>query len=441
MIKPIKLPKIFFGWWTVLGSGILCLWGYGYYSYGISALFIPIASELGFTRAQTSVAASIGRFEGGFEALLAGWITDKFGPKWIVFTGVLLGSISLACIYFIDSLWSFYLVWGFLFGTALNMALAIPLDTAISNWFVKKRGVAISIKWVFSGISGVVILPLIAWLIQVVGWRMTCAIGGVVWGFIGLPIVWLFLKSHRPEHYGLLPDGAKIEEGITDKDTLMRRGIEYAAEVLEVEFNLKQTLRTPTYWLLISVQAVYGLVAPAINIHCIPFLTDMKIDSMLAASMMAIMIAASIPARFIAGYIADRVDIQRLRFVMMGAFLFQALGIVVFLIHQTTAMIYVWYILYGFGMGACLTLNPAITARYYGRKAFGSIRGTSSLLLTPVGVAAPIYAGWVFDTTGAYTSAFMLFAILLTVASIILPFVRPPEHPAGPAVAHVNKIS
>jgi MFS family permease len=137
LFKNFKISKIFFGWWTVLASGLLSLWGYGYYSYGISALFIPIASELGFSRALTSVAASIGRFEGGFEAPIAGWITDRFGPRWIVFWAVLIASISLACMYFINSLWSFYLVWGILFGTALNTALAIPLDTAISNWFVK----------------------------------------------------------------------------------------------------------------------------------------------------------------------------------------------------------------------------------------------------------------------------------------------------------------
>ena len=62
-----------------MASGLLCLWGFGYYAYGISALFIPIASELGFSRAQTSVAASIGRFEGGFEAFIAGWIFDTTG--------------------------------------------------------------------------------------------------------------------------------------------------------------------------------------------------------------------------------------------------------------------------------------------------------------------------------------------------------------------------
>ena len=430
MTKEKESSGIFFGWWTVLASGFLCLWGFGYNAYGISALFKPIASELGFNRANTSIAAGIGRFQGGFEAPIAGWITDRFGPKWIVFIGTLIAAISLLLMYFINSLWSFLLVWGLLFGTGINTALAIPLDTAITNWFVKKRGVALSIKWMFSGISGAIILPMIAWLIPLVGWRNTCVIGGLVMGVVGLPLVLFFLKSNRPEYYGLLPDGAKFEEETSDQDSMINKGIEYAAEVQEVEFTLRQAMKTPAFWWLIVVQAVYGLVAPALNIHCIPFLTDRGISPFTAAILMALMIAASIPARYIGGLFSDRVQIGQMRHVIAGSYVMQAVGMGVYMLHQTEAMIYVWFILYGFGMGAALTLNTSIRARYFGRKAFGTIQGMSSLFLTPVGVAAPIYAGWVYDTTGAYTSAFWLFTILLVVSSAILPFVRPPKAPA-----------
>ncbi|MBN1382463.1 MAG: MFS transporter [Deltaproteobacteria bacterium] len=428
----VKTPKIFFGWWTVLASGLLSLWGFGYYAYGISALFLPISTELGFNRALTSVAASIGRFEGGFEAPLAGWIADRFGPKWIVFGGILVASVSLVLMYYIHALWSFYVVWGLMFGTGLNTALAVPLDTAISNWFVKKRGVALSIKWVFSGLSGVLILPLVAWLITVVGWRMTCVIGGLVLGIAGLPMVLSWIKSHRPEVYGMLPDGAEMTEDDPgqDQDLVIHKGVRYAAEVKEVEFTLRQAMKTPAYWLLILVMAVYGLVAPAINIHCIPFLMDRGISTVMAATMMAIMIGASIPSRYIGGVVADRLDIKQLRYAMAAAYFLQAIALIIFLLYQTVFTIYVWFILYGIGMGAGITFNPAITARYFGRKAFGSIRGTSMFFLTPVGVAAPIYAGWVYDTTGQYISAFMLFAVLLTVSAAILPFVKPPKPPA-----------
>ena len=53
------------------------------------------------------------------------------------------------------------------------------------------------------------------------------------------------------------------------------------------------------------------------------------------------------------------------------------------------------------------------------------------MLLTPVGIAAPIYAGWIYDTTGSYLTAFSLFTVLLAVASSMLLFVKPPNPPAA----------
>jgi MFS family permease len=443
MDNKIKFPKIYIGWWTVLASGFLSLWGHGFNAYGISALFKPIATELGFSRTLTSVASSIGRLEGGLEAPLSGWITDRYGPKWIVFFGTFLISLSLVLMYFINSLWSFYVVWGIMLGTGVNVALSVPLDTAISKWFIKKRGVALSIKWIFSGISGVVVLPLVAWLITVVGWRTTCLIGGLVMGVVGLPLVLLCFKTNPPEYYGLLPDGAKLTEeeklgmeladgqGVKasqNEEALIRKGIEYAAEVSEEEFTLKQSLKTPAYWLLILVQAVNGLVAPAINIHCISFLTDRGISSIVAAGMQAVMLTSSIPARYIGGFIADRLKSKEtFKYYIAGATFLQAVGIGVFLFYQTVITIYIWFILYGLGMGINLTLKPAMRARYFGRKSFGSIQGTSIMFLTPIGIIAPIYAGWIYDTTGSYLTAFSLFTILLAAASVVMLLVKPPK--------------
>ncbi len=69
-------------------------------------------------------------------------------------------------------------------------------------------------------------------------------------------------------------------------------------------------------------------------------------------------------------------------------------------------------------------------ARYFGRKGFASIRGTTMLVLSPFGVIAPIYAGWVYDTTGSYISAFTLFAALLALSAVIMSLIRPPKPPA-----------
>ncbi|MBA7615447.1 hypothetical protein ES703_22728 [subsurface metagenome] len=211
MIKRRRFPRIFPGWWIVLTSGILALWGDGFSFYGFSAFFKPIASELGFSRAVTSVAASVRRLEGGLESPLVGWLTDRFGPKWLVLSGVFIMGLALTLMYFVNSLWAYLVVWGVILGTGNNIALSLPLDTTIANWFVKKRGLALGTKILINGFAGAVV-PLVAWLITTQGWRMAAVIGGVVMWLVGLPLVWFFVKQHRPEYYGLLPDGATTEE-------------------------------------------------------------------------------------------------------------------------------------------------------------------------------------------------------------------------------------
>ncbi|MFC2005271.1 hypothetical protein ACFLUY_03500, partial [Chloroflexota bacterium] len=77
-------------------------------------------------------------------------------------------------------------------------------------------------------------------------------------------------------------------------------------------------------------------------------------------------------------------------------------------------------------------------ARYFGRKAFGSISGSLRLFMTPIGVAAPIYAGWVYDTTGNYMTVFALFSAVLAFATILMLLAPPPKPPAR--VTDIHKI-
>ncbi len=430
MTERKSFRKIFFGWWTVLAGGLLALWGHGFYTFGFSSFFKPVALELNFSRAATSVPAAIGRLEGGFEAPLAGWITDRYGPRRIVVAGIFLIGLSLVLMYFIDSLWAFYLVWGVVLGTGINIALSVPMDTAIANWFVKKRGAAVSIKWVLSGLGGVIVLPLVAWLIYTQGWRMTCVIGGLVMLVIGLPLAWFSLRDHRPEYYGLLPDGAEVDGETADAGRIVEKGVEYAAEVEEVEFTLRQAVRTPAYWLLLVATACNGMAGPPLYIHIVPFLTDKGVDQLAAAGMLSLMIGIGLPMRFVGGFLADRVRKNRLRFLMVGAYLLETVGVSLFLLKQTIPMIYAFFILFGLGAGMVLGLMNPMRARYFGRKALGSIAGASAMFMMPVGMAAPIYFGWVYDTTGSYTAGFTLLAALLAFATVVAFFVLPPSPPA-----------
>ncbi|MFC2072376.1 MFS transporter [Chloroflexota bacterium] len=429
MIKRRRFPKIFFGWWTAISAGIIAFWAVGIHIYGFSALLKPISSSLGFSRAAASVPSSIGRLEGGIEGPVVGYLSDRFGTRWIIFLGVCIMSLSLILMYFINSLWGFWLVWGIMLGTGVNLAQSISSDTAITNWFVKKRGLAMGIRRALGGLGGTVVLPLMAWLLVTQGWRMTCFIGGITVGLISLPLAWFGFKSHRPEYYGLLPDGATVEEEAADTSRMIEKGIKYASEFQEVEFTLRQALRTPAFWLLTGSTALYFLVVQGFTVHIIPFLTDIGFEPVKAAAILAIMSAISTPFRFLGGPISDRIKRGHLRFLLAGAFSMMAIGFAVFLIHPTTAMLYVWIVLYGVSHGLALIITVIIVPRYFGRKAFGSIRGTSMVFTLATAMTSPIYAGWVYDTTGSYITVFMQFAIVLTFATILMTLALPPKPP------------
>jgi cyanate permease len=206
--------------------------------------------------------------------------------------------------------------------------------------------------------------------------------------------------------------------------------VEYAASVGEVEYTLRQAIRTPSYWLLLISTACNSLAGPPLYIHVVPFLTDRGIDQLVAAGMLSLMIGIGLPMRFVGGFLADRVRKNQLRFLLVGAYVLEAAGVGIFLINQTMVAIYAFFILFGLGAGTVLGLMNPIRARYFGRKALGSISGASAMFMMPVGMAAPIYFGWVYDTTGSYMAGFSLLAVLLGFAVVLAFFVFPPKPPA-----------
>ena len=429
MINRKKFSDIFPGWWLNIVTGLYTGLGHGFYSYGVSVLFKPLSIDLGLNRAGTSWATGIGRLQGSAEAPITGWLCDRFGPKWVIVTGTFIAASGLLLMYFIRSAWAYYLVWGVITAIGMNLALTIAVDKALTDWFIKKRGLALGIRFVIIGGCGVVVLPIVSWLVTTYDWRVTCLIWSLVM-FTGVPMMWRFVKQKRPEYYGLLPDGVKVEsDESTDLNTMIDRGVEYAAEYDEIEFTLRQALKTPAYW-LITLSWIFAMaVAGAINTHCIPLLTDMGIDENVAGGMMAMMVFFTIPARFIAGVLADRVRKDRLQFLVAGTFVFQALGIGIFLLHQSVVTAYVLLVLYGFGTGAPTPLRLTMGGRYFGRKAFASIQGTSMVLTSPVALLSPVYAGWVYDSKGSYIPAFTAFVVMILIAAVLMCLMRPPKPP------------
>jgi len=100
-------------------------------------------------------------------------------------------------------------------------------------------------------------------------------------------------------------------------------------------------------------------------------------------------------------------------------------------------MIYVWFILFGVGKGQ-IAVFAAMVGRYFGRKAYGSIQGSKMMFIAPFSIAAPIYLGWVYDTTNSYITGFVIFAIILALSVVVVSLASPPKPPAQ--VGDIRKI-
>jgi cyanate permease len=172
-----------------------------------------------------------------------------------------------------------------------------------------------------------------------------------------------------------------------------------------------------------------SMAASALTIHTIPFLTDRGITATTAGFMMSLLVLFSAPARFISGVMADKVKKHMLPYLLGGFYFLQCLGITIFLVRPSLATIYVFLILFGFGTGAPSTLMILIRGRFFGRNSYGFITGIGSVITAPIGLLSPIYAGWIYDTTGSYTYAFMSFAATSAIATILVLCIRPPKKP------------
>jgi MFS family permease len=304
-----------------------------------------------------------------------------------------------------------------------------PLEKAITDWFVKKRGMALGLGRVGLALGGTIGPPVMTILLINLGWRTAFLIAGFVTWLIGIPLSWFLVRPHRPEFYGLLPDGVEVEEEPDDVETLVLAGQELAAEKGEVELTLRQALRTRAFWIYVLEFVMIGFIFPCVNVHMIPHLTDMGVDPIAAATAIGFMTLMSAPARLVIGPVCDRVSIHSFKYIRMIADSLRTTGLFLFMISRTMPMVYLSALVYGVGLGFSAGSMSPLRGRFFGRKAFSTIHGTATMLSMPASIIAPIYVGWVYDTTNSYTNAFIQACILGIIAVMTQFFLKPPEKP------------
>lgn len=379
--------------------------------WGLQVFVSPIQDDTGWARASIMGALTIRWLIAGFGGLLTGFLLDRrHGPLVLYTVGVIVDGLSMASLYWVNTEAQFVLLFGVVGGIGSIGSGRLIASALVPKWFISRRGIAMGIAATGSGLSAALISPIANEIVTSVGWREGWVWLGAFTILILLPFS-LFIRR-APEDIGLLPDGAKFAQDINNTSQVKT----------EHSVSVSTAMKSPALWLL-TISMSIGLFSMSTNASSmVPFFKSMGFSASVAASGLSVYGVFSIASRFLWGYIADRFSVKL-------AIIFQAvltsLGIVFYLSIQSQTTLYLAAAYHGLMLGGFVVLNPLIWPAYFGRLHIGAISGITQFLTTFALAAGPIFAGFVYDTTDAYTWAYRTLVASWIITALVIILVRP----------------
>ena len=406
----------FYGWWIVVVSAITLLLagGIGFYSFG--AFFTPLIDEFGWSRAQISLSMSIMGLIGLTGPLLGTWV-DRYGAKRVMLLGAIFMGLSFACLGFTFSLYYFYALY-FVVAAGQMAILNIPVLTLVSNWFEKRKGLAMGISVAGLGLGGMIMLPLSAHLIHLLGWRWTYPILGITICVVLVPLILLMVKN-SPYDIGTSPDGEKY----TPPEKNQRTPVPDINMPIQ-RWTLPKALKTSTFWIVVLAFMMVFVGTASVIAHAVPFFVGQGFSNQLASTILGSAVGVSILGRIITGYLSDRIPVK---YVAVLFFTFQMAGLLVLIFPGTQVNIVAFVVVFGLAMGGLFVLEPLVIREYFGSDSFGAIYGGLWAFETLGWAAGPYVTGYVFDITRSYNLAFIGFIFATLLATVLITFARHPR--------------
>ncbi len=106
-------------------------------SAAATVFFLPISQEFGMSRATLALVFSMSRLVGGIEGPLAGWLIDRYGPRFPAALGAVLGGTGFLLLATAHSPWSFLLVFLGMMSVGFNIGGVHAMLSMANLWFVR----------------------------------------------------------------------------------------------------------------------------------------------------------------------------------------------------------------------------------------------------------------------------------------------------------------
>ena len=363
--------------WIQLGFALL-IGSIGAAGMWTVMVVLPVVqADFSATRGAVSLATTMVFMGFGLGGVVTGRITDRFGIVAAIASSIVFLGISFVLAGLAARLWQFNLVY-FLIGLGASVTFG-PLMAEVSHWFVRYRGLAVTIVASGNYVGGTIWPPLVNWGLQTIGWRSThIAIG--IFCTVAMALLLFGLRAIMGEH------------GMRDHAN---------APPPQVDLNLSTNALT----VLLSIASISCCVAMAMpQVHIVAYCGDLGYGVARGAEMLSLMMGLGIVSRIGSGFLADRIG--GIRTLLIGSAA-QGFALLFYLFFDSLTSLYVISGMFGLFQGGivpsyAIIVREAMPAREAATRVgiviFASVLGMS-------------FGGWIsgviFDATGSYAAAFL----------------------------------
>ncbi len=407
-------PKGFYGWWIVF-AGTLILFvssGIGFYGHGV--ILDPLRTLHGWPKATISSAITLYFLTAGIMGMIIGRQIDRYGPKWVLLLGSVVFGAGFVLLSRISTVWQLYMVY-FMMAIGFSCTSLVPVNTLITNWFILKRGFAMSLTNTGLSAGGIVLVPLSSYMISRWGLETALPVLGAIYCAVIIPSA-IFFVQQRPSDLDQFPDG---ESPIASSSGGSGSPLDYSAQ-MQV-WTRSQALHTIAFWSIVIAffLALAGQIA--FLVHQISFLSP-YLGVTGAATAVSVTAGASIVGRLFLGTFVDRCD---KRYVIMACFLIQAVAMLTLAHYNHIIVLYLGTFAFGLTMGSIIMMQSLIIGECFGLFSFATVSGLAGLFTLSGAAFGPTIAGLIYDAAQSYRMAFTIFAAMSMVAILVIFFARP----------------
>jgi MFS family permease len=404
---PSAWTGIYHGWLVVGAAFLIAFFGCGSRFYGAGIYLVALQQRHVWPTADISSAITMYYLLGATLILFVGGVFERLGARHTVSAGVTAMACGAVLLTLVSRPWHAYAAFSVMsFGWAAMSGAAINI--IIAPWFDRRRGLAISLALNGASVGGVVIAPLLIFLIGRLNFAAARSGVSALMLAIILPTAAFVLRPKRCNEHDAADESS---------DSTRTQASVPAIAAPALSWQLSTVLRSRDFQ-TVSISFALGLTMQVgFLTHQVAYLSPI-LGPTATAWAVSLTTSSAVVGRLLVGLFVDKLD---RRVVACGIFLVQSAGTALLAANPSAAMLYLGCALFGLGLGNLITLPGLIVQQEFPQQHFSRIVGLIVAINQLAFAFGPGLLGHLQQARGDYASALVTcFIVEVTAAMIVI---------------------